>query len=316
MMPKERYIELDVTYKCSAACLHCIFASSPRKGGLMPVDDARQYLEEIKSMGLSGRDVIVTGGEALLFYDHVLAIIRAAAQVGMAPIRSIQSNGSWCTSDDLTRARMVELRDAGLGGMFFSCDPLHQQFVPIERVRRGARIASEVFGADHVSVNRDRLDGDTMPTVEEYIAAMADSPPVMVARAAWALGDRMPTILLEEILDMNCRGGKQDLDPSSVWQINVDAYGYVSSWICSGIVLGNALETPLSEIILRPLAEQPALVQEVVARGPGAMLPMAAEHGFMPRARYAGKCHLCWHIREQIHSHHPDLFAPEELYWD
>ena len=316
MMPKERYIELDVTYKCSAACQHCIFASSPRKGGLMPVDDARQYLGEIRSMGLSGSDVTITGGEALLFYDRVLAIIRAATQLGMAPIRSIQSNGSWCTSDDLTRARMVELRDSGLGGMFFSCDPFHQQFVPIERVRRAARIASEVFGADHVSVNRGLLHSDAMPSVQEHIAALAASPPVMVARAAWALSEHMPTIPFEEILEMNCRGGTRDLDPSSVWQINVDAYGYVSSWICSGIVLGNARETPLSEIILRPLAEQPTLVQQVVEAGPGAMLPMAAEHGFLPRARYASKCHLCWHIREQIHSHYPALFAPEELYWD
>ena len=318
MMPKERYIELDITYKCSAECLHCIFASSPRKGGLMPVEDARGYLAEVRKLGLGGRDVTLTGGEPLLFYEHTLAIVRVAAEIGMAPLRLIQSNASWCTDDEMTRGRLTALRDAGLGGMYFSCDPFHQQFVPVERVRRGVRIADEVFGPEHVSVNRSRvrLDADASPSIEEYVEALGASLPVMVARAAWALGDRMPAIPLEEILDMDCRGGKQNLDPASVWQINVDAYGYVSSWICSGIVLGNALETPLSQIVTRGLAEHPPLVQDLVAHGPGAMLPMAARHGFRPRGRYAGKCHLCWNVREAIYKHYPELFAPEELYWD
>ena len=318
MMSRERYIELDVTYKCSAECAHCIFGSSPRKGGLMPVEDARMYLAETKKLGLTGHDVIVTGGEPLLLYEHTLAIVRAAADLDLAPIRSIQSNGSWCSNDDLTRRRLTELRDAGLGGMFFSSDPFHQQFVPIDRVRRGVRIADEVFGPDKVAVSLGRayLEAESMPTPDEYAAKLAESPPIMVARAVWALGDRFPTIPLDEILEMNCRGGSRDIDPSSVWQINVDAYGYVSSWICSGILLGNAKETPFSEIVSRPLSQQPQLVQDLVARGPAAMLDMAAAQGFQPRDRYVSKCHLCWDIREAIHGHYPDLFAPAELYHD
>ena len=317
-MPKERYIELDVTYKCSAQCQHCIFASSPRKGGLMTVEDARTYLAETKKLGLTGRDVIITGGEALLFYPRILEIIRAAADMGMAPIRSVQSNGSWCTNDELTRHRLTELRDAGLAGMFYSADPFHQQFVPIDRVSRGIRIAGEVFGPEHVSggSSSSYLSGEAMPTVEEHIEKLAGSPPIMVARAAWALADHMPTIPLEEVLGMNCRGGRQDIDPSSVWQINVDAYGYVSSWVCSGILLGNAHDTPFAEIVSRPLAEQPQLVQDLVERGPSAMLSMAEKHGFRPRDRYVSKCHLCWDIREAIHMHYPELFAPAELYHD
>ena len=44
MMPKERYIELDVTYRCSAKCQHCCLACSPTKGGVMSVDDARRFI--------------------------------------------------------------------------------------------------------------------------------------------------------------------------------------------------------------------------------------------------------------------------------
>ena len=94
----------------------------------------------------------------------------------------------------------------------------------------------------------------------------------------------------------------------------MDPWGWVSSWICSGIVLGNALQIPLSEILTRPLGAHRPVVQAIVAGGPGAMLEMGAEHGYQPRERYVSKCHLCWDIREAIHTHYPDLFAPAELY--
>jgi hypothetical protein len=94
----------------------------------------------------------------------------------------------------------------------------------------------------------------------------------------------------------------------------VDPWGWVSSWICSGIALGNALETPLSEILTRPIEEHHPLVQEVIDRGPGAMLDMAAEHGFRPKERYVSKCHLCWDLRVATHAHYPDLFVPTLLY--
>lgn len=317
MMPKERYIEFDVTYKCSAHCQHCILVSSPSKGGLMTIEDARTYLTEMKKLGLTGLDLIITGGEALLFFERVMGIIQTAAELGITPVRSVQSNGSWCTSDGLTRRRLTALRDAGLRGMYFSVDPFHYEFVPTEHVRRGIRIAEYVFGPDHVAVNsRTYLEAETIPTVAAFMENREKPPAVMTGRAAWTLPDYLPTIPLEQILDMNCRGGSRDIDPSSVWQINVDAYGYVSSWICSGILLGNAHETPLAEIISRPLVEQPQMVQDLVAHGPACMLNMAGKHGFQPEDRYVTKCHLCWDIRAAIYKHYPELFAPAELYYE
>jgi len=315
MMPKDRYIEFDVTYKCSAQCQHCILVSSPNKNGLMSVEDARNYLSEMKKLGLTGLDLIITGGEALLFFKRVVEIIKAASELGMAPVRSVQSNGSWCANDKLTRQRLTELRNAGLQGIYFSADPFHNEFVPVENVRRGMEIAEEVFSPENVSVNsRTYLDAETIPTVAEHLKSVEGIPTVMTGRAVWTLSDYLPTIPLEEILHMNCRSGKTDIDPSSVRQINVDAYGCVSSWICSGILLGNAHETPLAEILSRPLTEQPQIVQDLVAHGPACMLDMAEKHGFQPKDRYVTKCHLCWDIRTAIHVHYPELFAPAELY--
>ena len=76
------------------------------------------------------------------------------------------------------------------------------------------------------------------------------------------------------------------------------------------------MHTPLSEILTRPLAAHSPLVQSIVAQGLRALLEMAALHGYQPGESYASKCHLCWDIRDVIHVHYPDLFAPAELYED
>ncbi len=317
MMPEERYIEFDLTYKCSAQCRHCILVCSPKKGGLMTLEDAHTYLLEMKKLGLSGSDLIITGGEALLYFERVLEIIRCAADLDMTPVRSIQSNGSWCVNDKLTRQRLTDLHEAGLQGIYFSVDPFHNEFVPFENVQRGIAIAEEIFGRDHVAVSsRNYLNAERIPTAVEYLEGVEGPPAIMTGRAAWALPDYLKKAPLDQILGKNCRGGSNDIDPSSVWQINVDAYGCVSSWICSGILLGNAHETPLSQILTRPLTDQPQIVQDLVAHGPGCMLGMAKKHGFQPAEGYVTKCHLCWDIRTAIHMHYPGLFAPAELYRD
>ena len=315
MMPKERYIEFDVTYKCSAQCRHCILVSSPKKRGLMTIEDAYIYLIEMKKLGLTGLDLIITGGEAMLFFERVLGIIQKAAELEMTPVRSVQSNGSWCINDRITSQRLMDLHNAGLQGIYFSVDPFHHEFVPTENVRRGIRIAEEIFGTEHVAVNsRNYLEAEKIPTVAEYLENIERLPAIMTGRAVWTLPDCLPTIPIEQILEMNCSGGSQDIDPSSVWQINVDAYGNVSSWICSGILLGNAHETPLAEILTRPLSKQPQIVQDLVAHGPASLLDMAEKHGFYPKDRYVTKCHICWDIRCAIYIHYPDIFAPAELY--
>jgi len=316
MMPEERYIELDVTYRCRAKCRHCCFSCSPTKEGVMSVEDARTFMAEARELGLNGRKITITGGEALLYYETVLGIVQAAADLGLTPLHAIQSNASWCTTDELTRERLTALRDAGLAGMFFSADVYHREFIPAERTRRGVRIADEVFGPENVAVSREFLARDEVPTVDEHLPSIRKGPPIMVGRAPWELAEHLDTVPLEEILARNCTGGHIDLDPRSVYQINVDPWGWVSSWICSGIALGNALETPLSEILTWPLEEHHPVVQEVIARGPGAMLEMAAEHGFQPKERYVSKCHLCWDLRAAIHAHYPDLFVPALLYCD
>ena len=71
MMPPERYIELDVTYRCSARCRHCCFTCSPDKQGVMSVEDARGFIGEVQKLGLSGFANVGPLEDALVQTDRV-----------------------------------------------------------------------------------------------------------------------------------------------------------------------------------------------------------------------------------------------------
>ena len=90
--------------------------------------------------------------------------------------------------------RFAALRDAGLSGVFFRADMYHRPSVPAECVRRGARIADGVSGAEHVPVARGFPALDNVPTVAENMSVIREHPPVMVGRAARELAEPLDTV--------------------------------------------------------------------------------------------------------------------------
>ncbi len=139
--------QIMVTYRCSVACRHCLVMAAPRQDdALVGVEAAVRYGLDFASLG---RAVLIAGGEALMCFEHVLEMVRALDAVGV-PVAFVGSNGSWCTSDEVTRHRLSLLREAGVQGMYFSVDCYHQEFIPAERVYRGVSISWELFGRENV----------------------------------------------------------------------------------------------------------------------------------------------------------------------
>jgi hypothetical protein len=88
--------------------------------------------------------------------------------------------------------------------------------------------------------------------------------------------------------------------------------------VCAGIVLGQADAQGISEIwqrLSRDYASRP-IVGALAERGPAGLLALARPAGFLPRQGYAGKCHLCWHVRKHLvqAGMFADELAPAWLY--
>jgi len=177
MINQEPNGQIMMTYRCSAACRHCLVMAAPDQDPLLvTIEDAVRYAEEFRQLD---RHVMIAGGEALLFFEHLLEMCRAISDKGI-PVAFIESNGSWCTSDEIVTERLSLRRDAGVGGMFFSIDPYHQEFLPAERVCRGVREAIRLFGpwtgagfcaANHRRRGRRFRDGRTRPAAPARLRA-------------------------------------------------------------------------------------------------------------------------------------------------
>ncbi|MDP6359757.1 MAG: radical SAM protein [Planctomycetota bacterium] len=313
MAEKTHYGQLMITYRCSAACRHCLVMAAPgQEPTLTRIEDAVQYALDFQKLD---RRIIIAGGEALLFFDHVLAMCRAICDAGV-PIYFIESNGSWCTSDELVTERLSLLRDAGLQGMYFSIDAYHQEFIRAERVFRGVCIARELFGDAHVFAPRTTLE-----QAKEFESVTKDPERLRkyvragrathFGRAGDGLAPFVDPVSLDDLMTQNCR---EALDVDNLGETLVDPFGYVRPDMCPGVNLGNTKCDRLCKLSTTKRVRETPLLAEVAERGPAVLLELAQRSGFSPRTGYSSKCHLCFESRRHLVRQMPEEFGPRHLY--
>lgn len=301
--------QIMMTYRCSAACRHCLVMAAPgQDGALVSVEAAVQYGLDFAALG---RAVLIAGGEALLYFEHVLEMVRALTAAGV-PVAFVESNGSWCTSDDLTHERLSRLQEAGVQGMYFSVDRYHQEFVPAERVYRGVSIAWELFGREKVHPEELTLAQAQEAEHQATHSGIVVRPGVhFIGRAAMDLAPLMEEVPLEELLAQDC---SKDLDIDHLQEIQVDPYGFVRPDWCPGVNLGNTKNHRIRDLCRTQHVQETPLLREMAARGPAALLPLADRFGLVPLPEYASKCHLCFDLRRRLVHHMPEEFGPRQVY--
>jgi len=305
--------QIMMTYRCSAACKHCLVMSSPgQDASRVTLEDAVEYGRDFQSLG---RRVIIAGGEALLFFNHVLAMCRALQEVGV-PVAFIESNGSWCVSDRLTTKRLRMLHQAGVQGMYFSIDGYHQEFVPAERVHRGVRIAHEIFGPEQVIAPTFGLEAarslETLTADPERLRQTARAAHLhWIGRAALELAGFRDLVPLAELAQQDCRAA---LDIDHLREIQVDPFGFVRPDICPGVNLGNTRQYRVAELCRTQRVRETPLLRDLAHQGPAALLPLARRFGLTVRSHYADKCHLCFDLRRQLVAYLPEEFGPKHVY--
>jgi MoaA/NifB/PqqE/SkfB family radical SAM enzyme len=80
--------------------------------------------------------------------------------------------------------------------------------------------------------------------------------------------------------------------------IHIDPFGNIFSGTCSGIILGNVNQMPLEDIWKAFHPETDGLIRLLGEKGPCGLLEEAKNLGYEELPAYAGKCHLCTHVRQ------------------
>ncbi len=296
---------LMLTYWCSARCGSCYLSCGPDRGDEMTADGALSFWRSLIDASPHGCRVHITGGEPFGNWPRLKEICRRASDEGLSPLQKIETNAFWATDAAVVRDRISALDETGMEKLSISADPYHQQFVPIERCRLVAQIATEMLGPERVQVrwgdwlaagcDTDKLDADQR--LELFMSYAAQGRDRLNGRAVSEIIVGMPRKSLAELADKPCSNA---LLRSK--HVHVDGCGRMMPGTCAGIVLGVMGELSAADI-WRKLDSDHAdrhIVGTLGMHGPVGLLDQAKAAGYVAKQWYASKCQLCWELRSHF----------------
>ncbi len=319
LIPSIQSAGLMLTYRCSAACRHCIYYCSPRQPDeWITLDMADRIFAALKAEG-SFYGLHFAGGEATLQMDLLLDVIRLAKSHEI-PIEYLETNASWCTDMDVTRDQLQRLRDAGLPCVLISACMYHNEFVPVSHMKNCIKGCREILGnggafvyPSHLFELLDRMPDDGTHSLHEFCEHFGigvDSrelhalfPLIPNGRAVKSMRGFYDAKTIESFEDSPCAGNLQ-----SPHHAHVDLYGNLFTGACAGISPGT-----IDDFHPEITEEATPVFHTLCTEGPCGLLKFSDDFEPDPEG-YAGKCDFCYQIRKHLnqtgtfHELRPDSF--------
>jgi len=319
-----------LSYKCSSACKHCMYACSPSwsadwfsREGLRLV--MSKIAKEIQPSPYGPRRVSInyglhfTGGEPFLNFNLLLDAVKIANELRI-PSTFVETNCFWCTNDKDTREKLMILKEAGLNGILISVNPFILEYVPFERTKRAVEISREVFGNNvmlyqEIFYNQFKELGikNTL-FLNEYIrkgeSALQHAELLPMGRVCYKLQDFFVKYPAKAFFGESCA-----MELTRNWHAHVDNYFNYMTGYCGGISLGDFRDDSIFregiDLNERPIVRM--LITDIKELYNFAL----KEFNYVERKEgYISKCHLCIDIRRHL-VHQTSKFKelqPRELY--
>lgn len=151
------------TYKCNASCKDCCFQSSPRLSTKLSGKAILERIHEAKASFPSIRQVIFSGGEALLLKGELLDALSLATKLGLGT--RLVSNGFWGKRQQTSEAFARNLKVCGLKELNLSTGLDHQKFVPEESIVQAAAAAVLERITTLITVEVDSVDSKCLESL-------------------------------------------------------------------------------------------------------------------------------------------------------
>jgi hypothetical protein len=306
-----RDVGLILSYRCQAACAHCLYNCGPGWRDWMSLEDVRTALTHARSVWGQGFQVHLTGGEPFMNFPLLLSASRIAVELGI-PVY-VETNAAWCRDVARAEERFKQLRQAGMAAVLVSVSPFHQETIPLQRTLDGIAAARQAFGPSRVIVYQSdwlaemaRFGSDDPVLLQRYVDDYGMHQAglrlwmgyglISGGRAGYRLGSLVPKHPPQAYLGIDCRNELLFAQHS-----HLDLYGNFIPAFCGGISLGkwHALDRLVKTI--REGKFTP-LIKMLVEKGPFGLFQEAVESfGYSELSEgYAGKCHLCVDVRRHL----------------
>ena len=290
-------------YKCSSKCRHCSYSSSPKwPDDYMTPSMADEIFTILKGLGCYS--VHIGGGEPLLKPDKILGILEAAQRSDI-DIEYIETNASWHRDEASTLAVLKELKNRGVHTLLISIDPYHNEYIPFWKVKAlisaCSRAKMNVFPwLMDFWEDIDAMDEYSPHSLDEYARLFGRDYLMSLperyglnlkGRAFKTYNPVMKMQPLERILEESqpCRL------LSGIYHFHVDLYGNFIPQPCPGFSI------PLRELAAGADPDRYRIFSIMHSVGIEGFTELAGkEYGYIPKAEYSGKCHLCYDIRNYL----------------
>ncbi|MFX0018200.1 MAG: radical SAM protein [Promethearchaeota archaeon] len=307
-----------VSYKCTNECKHCALQASPNQEDItVQPEDVRTYLENI-TQNYNISEVNFFGGEPLLNYNLLISLIEEAKKFDIPKI-GLPTNGYWGKDEETAKKYALKLKEVGVNLIGFSADAFHQEFIPLENVKRAIKAAhkaeietiliiAQTIGAPNESNSFNNETNKICKNIsnEFKFCQIIKSPLQVRGRAIKNLLEYYP---INSVPSEKCsifRAPMYMIDPN----------GWVFSQGCQGICLGNAKKDSLLKIISEFKPRKHPIIGKVMGKGGvGSLLELAIEKGYEPLERYADKCHVCYSAQKFLRPYCPNILEPSNI-WD
>lgn len=317
---------LILSYKCQSNCGHCLYNCGRDWNDWISETDIEGALTATQSWEHLYQ-VHITGGEPFLNFPLLKHAVQVCDQLGI-PVY-VETNGGWCTSDDLAIRRFAELKKAGLQAVLVSCSPFHAEHIQPARMLRAIEHAQAVFSANRVIVYLENWlstvvnfgTNKTTP-LDKYIEAYGENTAgkmfwngyglISGGRCGYRLGGLTQRYPAEHFEGENCRS-ELLYAPHS----HFDLYGNFIPGFCGGLAFGSWKNLSALEKSFRS-GQIPRIIQILIEKGPFGLADTAFNYGYTQFLDgYAGKCHLCVDLRAHLSTsnQYPEL-APTLFYSD
>ncbi len=312
---------LVLSYRCTAACRHCMYACSPEwDGDWITESDLGHLLSSIAPyiepapyganwVGLNS-GLHFTGGEPFLNFDLLCSAVSMAAEMGI-PSTFVETNCFWCVNDRVTRDKMRLLREKGLRGIMVSINPYYLEYVPFENTSRAVGIGREVFGGNLMLYQTEYFNVFSQMGIkgrmklETYL--QREKKEQFYKNVEFFFNGRAPYSLGPEMEDVFPRAGadcffRVECRPAFVrsWHNHFDNYGNYMPGYCGGLSYGDwhDLEGLLASEVRK---EEYPVLAFLMGRDMEGLFRFARDRGYEePPEGYFSKCHLCVDIRRYL----------------
>lgn len=314
-------IIFNITYDCNLSCPHCFYF--PKKNS-PPAISVQRVKEIILSMKDSRpvKTVHFTGGEPFLYYDSLLEMIKFAQQLGVKRI-TCSTNCFWANSINKARRLIAELKEAGLTWFLISADSFHQERIPLENIRRVAKVRKELNlqGNDDLSV---------VCLVDKDYPHPYNKKTLRIAKKifSWGYGaslhpsmpyGRGSQIIPKDVCHMS--------EPKrKCWQWRTWGFIHLQGPhtvfigpdefvnVCYGISLGNLKDKSLFGL-LKDFEQKPnPIVKALLDEGVDGLIRRAKHYGWNSKESHQNECHLCYNLRIFLRRYEPEFLQPDECY--